>query len=101
MREFDLTVSIRLGLFARACGKIVETIKDYETTDVYVTADHLPEQGRVNAKSILNLMMFAATFGTHLHFELFGPSEVVEQEAEQKLQELFNVTFPRLYNQGH
>jgi len=78
--------------------EIAQLTGKFKDSEIFVTAYTEPESRRVNAKSIINLLMLAAPPRTRLHFEVSGSSEEVERETEQKLTELLNETFPGLYD---
>jgi len=59
-----------LGLHARASAKLTQLASQFES-DVWLTRD----QKRVNAKSIMGVMMLAASKGTVLELEVSGPDE--------------------------
>ena len=59
-----------LGLHARASAKLTQLAGQFES-EVWLTRD----QKRVNAKSIMGVMMLAASKGTVLELEVSGPDE--------------------------
>jgi phosphocarrier protein HPr len=59
-----------LGLHARASAKLTQLASQFES-EVWLTRD----QKRVNAKSIMGVMMLAASKGTVLELEVSGPDE--------------------------
>ena len=59
-----------LGLHARASAKLTQLASLFES-EVWLTRD----QKRVNAKSIMGVMMLAASKGTVLELEVSGPDE--------------------------
>lgn len=66
--EAVLTVPNRLGLHARAAAKLVQCLTPFQCT-VLMSA-----RGRqINAKSIMGVMMLAASQGTEVHFHVDGP----------------------------
>ncbi len=68
MVEAVLTVPNRLGLHARAAAKLVQCLTPFKAT-VLMTA-----RGRqINAKSIMGVMMLAASQGTDVSFHIDGP----------------------------
>lgn len=58
----------RLGLHARAASKLVALASEFES-EVWLVRD----ARRVNAKSIMGVLMLAAPFGTELVVECDGP----------------------------
>lgn len=63
----DITISNRLGLHARAAAKLVSTAGRF-AADVF-----LERQGqRINGKSIMGVMMLAASQGTVLSLSVEG-----------------------------
>lgn len=65
--SFTLEVSNKMGVHARPAAMIVRIASRHEG-DVWVTK----EAERVNAKSIMGIMMLAAAKGTELKFEVSG-----------------------------
>ena len=71
-----LTINNKLGLHARASAKLTKLASSY-TSDV-----HLSRNGRrVNAKSIMGVMMLAAGLGTEVELEVDGQDEAKAAEA--------------------
>ena len=65
-----ITIVNKLGLHARAASKLVNCASQFES-DVFVS-----KQGsRVNAKSIMGVMMLAASKGAELKLEIEGRDE--------------------------
>jgi len=70
MVEREIVVSNKLGLHARASAKLVQLVQGFNST-VWLVAG-----GReVNAKSIMGVMMLAASIGTPLTLRAEGPDE--------------------------
>ena len=65
--SFTLEVSNKMGVHARPAAMIVRIASRHEG-EVWVTK----EAERVNAKSIMGIMMLAAAKGTQLKFEVSG-----------------------------
>ncbi|MCP4487228.1 MAG: HPr family phosphocarrier protein [Gammaproteobacteria bacterium] len=66
----QITIINKLGLHARAASKLVNQASQFES-DVYID-----KQGnRVNAKSIMGVMMLAASKGTEVTLEAEGEDE--------------------------
>ncbi|MCB1787812.1 MAG: HPr family phosphocarrier protein [Chromatiaceae bacterium] len=66
----DVTISNRLGLHARAAAKLVNVASGYAAEVM------LHKNGqRVNGKSIMGVMMLAASQGTVLHLTVDGEGE--------------------------
>ncbi len=63
-------ISNKLGLHARPAAMFVTAAARYES-EVFLTKESL----RVNAKSIMGVMMLAAEKGTQLTIEVDGPDE--------------------------
>lgn len=75
-----LPVINKLGLHARAAAKLVTT------TQPFSCEISLERKGRsVNAKSIMGVMMLAATCGTSINITLDGTDEVAAFEAIKQL----------------
>jgi phosphocarrier protein len=70
MISTQITIINKLGLHARAASKFVTTANQF-SSDVF-----LDKAGqRVNAKSIMGVMMLAASKGTELTLEVNGSDE--------------------------
>ncbi|HYP82658.1 HPr family phosphocarrier protein [Variovorax sp.] len=70
MNKKSVTISNKLGLHARASAKLTKLAGSYPC-DVWITrADR-----RVNAKSIMGVMMLAAGMGTTIEVETDGDKE--------------------------
>jgi len=81
----EVTISNRLGLHARAAAKLVGVASGYGAEIV------LEKQGqRVNGKSIMGVMMLAASQGTVLQVTVNGDGE---EEAMQALVALIEDKF--------
>jgi phosphocarrier protein len=68
--QSTITISNKLGLHARASAKLTKLAGSFKS-DV-----HLSRNGRrVNAKSIMGVMMLAAGLGTEIQIETEGADE--------------------------
>jgi len=76
MIKATLTISNKLGLHARASAKLTKLASGYKS-DI-----HLTRNGRrVNAKSIMGVMMLAAGIGSQVEVEADGPDEQAAADA--------------------
>ncbi len=76
MLSREITISNKLGLHARAAAKLVGIANGYGAE---VTLD---KQGqRINGKSIMGVMMLAASQGTVLQLHVDGEDEVEAMDA--------------------
>ncbi|GIX35188.1 MAG: phosphocarrier protein HPr [Lysobacteraceae bacterium] len=76
MVEREVTVVNRLGLHARAAAKLVQLLGGYRAQATLVC------RGReVNGKSIMGVMLLAASQGTRLTLRMDGPDETEALEA--------------------
>ena len=66
----NVTIVNKLGLHARAASKLVNCASQYES-DVFISK----KGNRVNAKSIMGVMMLAASKGVELELEVDGQDE--------------------------
>lgn len=82
---FSLEVSNKMGVHARPAAMIVRIASRY-SGEVWITK----ENERVNAKSIMGIMMLAAAKGTQLDFEAECPNA---EELKGELTELFASKF--------
>ncbi len=70
MPQQDIEVTNKLGLHARASAKLTQLASKFKSEV------HLMRNGRrVNAKSIMGVMMLAAAKGTTVTLETAGPDE--------------------------
>ena len=80
MIKSRITISNKLGLHARASAKLTKLAASF-ASDV-----HLSRNGRrVNAKSIMGVMMLAAGMGSEIEIETEGPDEAAACEALRAL----------------
>ena len=70
MPQTDIDVTNKLGLHARASAKLTQLASSYKS-DVFISRNGR----RVNAKSIMGVMMLAAAKGTTVTLETNGPDE--------------------------
>lgn len=66
----QITIINKLGLHARAASKLVNQASQFES-EVFIDKDG----NRVNAKSIMGVMMLAASKGTEVILEAEGSDE--------------------------
>ncbi len=66
----QITIINKLGLHARAASKLVNQASQFEC-DIYIDRNG----NRVNAKSIMGVMMLAASKGTEIILEAQGNDE--------------------------
>jgi len=83
----DVLVQNRLGLHARAAAKLVRLTSKF-SSDIYLSREGNNQQ--VDSKSILGVLMLAASQGTRLVFSISGPDEV---EAGAAIRDLFKEHF--------
>jgi phosphocarrier protein len=68
--QSTITISNKLGLHARASAKLTKLAGSFQSEV------HLSRNGRrVNAKSIMGVMMLAAGLGSEIAIETEGPDE--------------------------
>jgi len=70
MIEQEIEIINKLGLHARASAKLTQLAAKYQS-EVWMTRN----KRRVNAKSIMGVMMLAAGKGTTVMLEVNGPDE--------------------------
>ena len=85
MIQQAITISNKLGLHARASAKLTKLAGSFPC-EVWVSRG----SRRVNAKSIMGVMMLAAGIGTEITLETNGERE---EEAMQALVDLINDKF--------
>ena len=66
----EVKLSNRLGLHARAASKLVQSASQFDA-QVWLERD----SRRINAKSIMGVLMLAAPCGAELVLEVEGPDE--------------------------
>ena len=85
MIKTTATISNKLGLHARASAKLTKLAGGF-ASDVWMSRG----ERRVNAKSIMGVMMLAAGLGSEVEIETSGPDE---QPAMDALLALINDRF--------
>jgi phosphocarrier protein HPr len=80
-----IQVSNKLGLHARASAKLTQTASKFQS-NVWISRNGR----RVNAKSIMGVMMLAAGLGSAVELESDGPDEAA---AIDTIEALFNDKF--------
>jgi phosphocarrier protein HPr len=85
MIKTNVTISNKLGLHARASAKLTKLASTYPC-EVFMSRNGR----RINAKSIMGVMMLAAGLGSEVELETDGPQE---QEAMEALLALINDKF--------
>ena len=76
MQQREVEIVNKLGLHARASAKLTQLAAKYQC-DVYMSR----ATRRVNAKSIMGVMMLAAGKGARVVLETDGPDEVEALDA--------------------
>ncbi|MEP7067870.1 MAG: HPr family phosphocarrier protein [Usitatibacter sp.] len=85
MIKRPITISNKLGLHARASAKLTQMASKYQSA-VFIARNGR----RVNAKSIMGVMMLAAGMGSTVELETDGPDE---EAAIGAIEALFNDKF--------
>jgi phosphocarrier protein len=80
MVKRTIRISNKLGLHARASAKLTQAASKFES-GVWISRNGR----RVNAKSIMGVMMLAAGLGASVELETDGPDEVAAIDAIEKL----------------
>ena len=80
MLQQEAEIVNRLGLHARASAKLTQVAAQFKS-DVWLSRNGR----RVNAKSIMGVMMLAAAKGSRILIETDGPDEGVAMQALQAL----------------
>ena len=76
MARAEVTIVNKLGLHARASAKLTQVASRY-AAEVWLTRNGR----RVNAKSIMGVMMLAAGKGAKVQLEIDGPDETDAMDA--------------------
>lgn len=85
MPIIDVIISNKLGLHARAAAKLTQLASSF-SSDIFISRG----AQRVNAKSIMGVMMLAAGLGVKVKIEANGTDE---NQALDDIQELFANNF--------
>ena len=85
MKEQNVKIVNKLGLHARPASLIVQTAMAF-SSNIYIIKDEI----KVDAKSIMGILMLAAACGTELKLQTEG---VDEEQALEKMAEVFNNGF--------
>ena len=80
MQQQEIEISNKLGLHARASAKLTQLAGKF-TAEVWVSR----EGRKVNAKSIMGVMMLAAAQGSKIVLETSGPDEAEAMQAVAQL----------------
>lgn len=80
MLQKDTTIVNKLGLHARASAKLTQLAGNYQS-EIWMTRNGR----RINAKSIMGVMMLAAGIGSTVSIETEGPDETDAMNALLKL----------------
>ena len=80
MIKREIQVVNKLGLHARASAKLTQLASGFQS-GVFIARNGR----RVNAKSIMGVMMLAAGLGSTVELEADGPDEAQAMEALEKL----------------
>jgi len=83
----SIFVSNKLGLHARAAAKLVRLTSRF-SSDIYLSRADANQ--RIDSKSILGILMLAASQGTHLVFSINGLDEA---DARDAICQLFETKF--------
>lgn len=76
MIRATITIINKLGLHARAAAKLTKLAGNFKS-EVHMTRD----ERRVNAKSIMGVMMLAAGLGAEVDLEVSGADEQAAMDA--------------------
>jgi phosphocarrier protein HPr len=76
MIRTQLTISNKLGLHARASAKLTKLASTFEC-EIFMSR----KERRVNAKSIMGVMMLAAGLGSEVELETDGPDAQAAADA--------------------
>ena len=80
MQKRTITISNKLGLHARASAKLTQTASQFASS-VWITRNGR----RVNAKSIMGVMMLAAGLGSKVELETDGGDEAEAMDTVARL----------------
>jgi len=80
MIKTSITISNKLGLHARASAKFTKLAGSFQSEVFMSRGDR-----RINAKSIMGVMMLAAGMGSEVEIETDGPDEQAAMDALLKI----------------
>lgn len=86
MPSLDIVISNKLGLHARAAAKLTQLASRFSQTEIFIARG----SQRVNAKSIMGVMMLAAGLGVTVTVDAQGPDA---DTALAEIQALFDNKF--------
>ena len=76
MLQQDIEIVNKLGLHARASAKLTQVAGQFKS-EIWIARN----ERRVNAKSIMGVMMLAANKGSTIHLEIDGVDEDAAMQA--------------------
>lgn len=85
MKEKKIKIINKLGLHARPASLLVQTAMKYSSNITIIKDEY-----KVDAKSIMGILMLAASCGTELIIQTEGQDE---QEALDSIEKIFNEGF--------
>jgi phosphocarrier protein HPr len=80
MIKSSILISNKLGLHARASAKLTKLAGGF-SSEIHLSRNNR----RVNAKSIMGVMMLAAGLGSEIEIEVDGPDEALAMDALRSL----------------
>jgi phosphocarrier protein len=86
MQKIDIVITNKLGLHARAAAKLTQLAGRFGDCEIFIARG--PQ--RVNAKSIMGVMMLAAGLGVTVQLDASGAQE---EQALQAIRQLFQDKF--------
>lgn len=84
-----LTIINDLGLHARAAAQLVQLINRYPSCETYIRRDDLD----VNGKSIMGVLMLAASPGSEIEIRSMGSDESTRTKLLDEVEALVNNKF--------
>ncbi len=85
-KTMDIVITNKLGLHARAAAKLTQLASRYPGCEIHIARG----TQRVNAKSIMGVMMLAAGLGVTVQVDASGPQA---DEALEAIRQLFEDKF--------
>ena len=80
MQQQEIVIQNRYGLHARAAARITSMAKKFSSSIVLIANGK-----RANARSLVAVMILAASVGTRVYIETSGPDEVEALHAVARL----------------
>jgi phosphotransferase system HPr (HPr) family protein len=85
MQEKEITVTNPKGIHARPSAMLAQAATDFQSTIILINGEK-----RANTRSVMEIMMLGATYGSNLTIQTAGADE---DNAMERIVDIFNLTF--------